>query len=88
MTNTNEAHTCVIEELRKAAAFRYEEGMKLSRIIKLKTWVHTPPNHPADCNEKSKFLALTVSRGLELSREIIWVITRVMTSDLFGPAPI
>ena len=79
MTNTNEAQSRVIEELRKAAAFRYE-GMKLSRITKSKTWVHTLlPNHPADCNEKSKFLASTVSRGLELSQEIIRVITRVMT---------
>jgi len=51
--NTNEAQTRVIEELRKAAAFRYE-GMKLSGMTKSKTWIHTLlPNHLADCGEKS-----------------------------------
>lgn len=50
--NTNEAQTRVIEELRKAAAFRYE-GMKLSGMTKSKTWIHTLlPNHLADCGEK------------------------------------
>lgn len=65
--STEEAQTRIIEELRKAAAFHYDEGMKLSGMRKSKTWVHTVlPNHPADRSEEPMFLALAMSRGLKL----------------------